>query len=167
MSDGVLLPPTPAGTEVEVRSRSGVGLVVVAERVGLPFRVRPVGSSLVLIVLVLGLAVVVTKDSWAGLDLGIWQLVVDLGFVVGAFLLHRLAAAVQQFVVRERSSRWKVGVVAPDEGRAPRGQWVLLNERLPAGQDPRERLEALVQDVRSGRFDANTRVQGLRTSLRR
>lgn len=165
--DGVLLPGTPAGAEVEVRSRSGVDLVVVAERVGLPFRVRPVALSTVLIAAGVVAVVVVGRDAPAGPDLGAWPLLVNLGAVGAAYAVHRVAAVVQRAAVRARSTRWKVGVVAPDPHRAPRGQWVLLEERLPAGEDPRDRMGELVDDVRSGGFDTQKRVLGLRASLRR
>ncbi|PKW27009.1 hypothetical protein [Phycicoccus duodecadis] len=167
MPDEVHPPPTAPGTEVEVRSRSGVELVVVAERVGLPFRVRPMALSVVTVVLVMAVLLAVTHARGPGPDLGALQILVDLAFVLGVFLVHRATAVVQRFAVREWSSGWKVGVVAPDSGRAPRGQWVLLSERLPAGVDPRDRLDELVAEVRSGAFDANVRVRGIRTSLRR
>lgn len=167
MPDEVHPPPTRPGTEIEVRARSGVELVVVAERVGLPFRVRPVALTVVTVVLVMAILLAVTHGDGPGPDLGPVQLLANLGFVLGVWVVHRVTAVVQRFTVREWSSGWKVGVVAPDRGRAPRGQWVLLSERLPAGVDPRERLDDLVADVRSGAFDANVRVRGIRTSLRR
>lgn len=166
MPDQVRPPPTRPGAEVEVRSRSGVELVVVAERVGLPFRVRPMTLTIVTVVLVMGV-LLATREGGPGPDLGPLQVLVDLAFVLAVLLVHRVTAVVQRFAVREWSRGWKVGVVAPDSGRAPRGQWVLLSERLPAGVDPRDRLDELVAAVRSGEFDANVRVRGIRTSLRR
>lgn len=160
-------PGLEPGAEVEVRSRAGADLVVVAERVGLPFRVRPVALSTVLIVAGVVAVVVLGRNASAGPDLGAWGLVVNLGAIGAAYAVHRIASPVQRALVRARSTGWKVGVVAPDPHRAPRGQWVLLDERLPAGVDPRDRMRELVDEVRSGGFDTQRRVLGLRASMRR
>jgi hypothetical protein len=97
---------------------------------------------------------------------GLAALAVQLAFVASSWVVHRVVSPVQRWFVRRVSGRWKVGVVAPDPGRAPRGQWVLHGERLPAGVDPRERMDELVADVRSGGFDVHRRVLGIRASLR-
>ncbi|MGG5260766.1 hypothetical protein [Phycicoccus avicenniae] len=163
----VLLPPTVPGTEVALHTRSGVEVVVVAERVGLPYRVRPMALSLTLLVAGIGLLAALTWDDPAGEEpSGPVMLLVQLAALVAAWLAHRLVSPVQRWAVRRASERWKVGVVAPDPGRAPRGQWVLHSERLPAGADPRARLDALVEEVRSGGFDVHRRVLGIRASLR-
>lgn len=163
----VVPPPTPPGTEVEVTTRSGVPVVVVAERVGLPYRVRPMALSLVVVLGVLAVLFAVSWDDGGGEEpAGIVALGVQLALFVAAALLHVVVSPVQRWVVRRASDRWKVGVVASDPGRAPRGQWVLHSERLPAGADPRARLDALVEEVRSGAFDVHRRVLGIRASLR-
>ncbi len=168
MPDEVILPATPAGTALELTSRSGVELVVVAERVGLPYRVRPMSGTLVVIVVVIGVLVAVSWDAPPGPEPGVLlDLAGKVVVLAGAVVAHRVIARFQRWAVRRAEGPWKVGVVAPDPGRAPRGQWVLHSERLPAGVDPRERVEELAEDVRSGRFDANSRVAGLRASLRR
>lgn len=167
MPDEVLVPPTAPGAEVELSTRSGVEVVVVAERVGLPYRVRPMTLTLLVVSVV---AVVLVAFSWdePGGDEpgGFGTLALPLGLVAAAWVVHRIVSPVQRWLVRRVSGRWKVGVVAPDSHRAPRGQWVLHDERLPAGVDPRERLDELVAEVRSGAFDAHRRVRGIRTSLR-
>lgn len=165
--DGVLLPPTAPGAEVELSTRSGVEVLVVAERVGLPYRVRPMTLTLLVVSVVVVVLLAVSWDEPGGEEpFGIAALAAQLGFLAAAWVVHRLVSPVQRWLVRQVSGRWKVGVVAPDSYRAPRGQWVLHDEKLPTGVDPRERMDELVAEVRSGTFDANRRVRGIRTSLR-
>ncbi len=165
--DEVLAPPTAPGAEVELSTRSGVEVVVVAERVGLPYRVRPMTLTLLVVGSAFAVLLAVTRDEPGGEESGGFGTVaLQLALVAAAWVVHRLVSPVQRWLVRRVSGRWKVGVVAPDPRRAPRGQWVLHDEKLPAGVDPRERMDELVAEVRSGTFDAHRRVRGIRTSLR-
>jgi hypothetical protein len=164
--DEVLAAPTTPGAEVELATHSGVAVVVVAERVGLPYRVRPMTLTLLVVLSTFAVLVAVSWDEPGGEESPVVAFAQQLALLAAAWVVHRLVSPVQRWLVRRASGRWKVGVVAPDPHRAPRGQWVLHDERLPAGTDPRERMDELVEDVRSGAFDAHRRVRGIRTSLR-
>lgn len=166
MRDEVLAVPTAPGAEVELSTHSGVTVVVVAERVGLPYRVRPMTLTLLVVLSTFAVLVAVSRNEPGGEESPVVALAQQLALLAAAWVVHRLVSPVQRWLVRRVSGRWKVGVVAPDPHRAPRGQWVLHDEKLPAGADPRERMDALVEDVRSGEFDAHRRVRGIRTSLR-
>ncbi len=166
MRDEVLAAPTTPGAEVELATHSGVAVVVVAERVGLPYRVRPMTLTLLVVLSTFAVLVAVSWDEPGGEESPVVAFAQQLALLAAAWVVHRLVSPVQRWLVRRASGRWKVGVVAPDPHRAPRGQWVLHDERLPAGTDPRERMDELVEDVRSGAFDAHRRVRGIRTSLR-
>lgn len=57
----------------------------------------------------------------------------------------------------QRRARWKVGVVrvpAPSGWKSDRAR-VLHKELLAEGASPEARVEALVRDVRAGRFDSD------------
>lgn len=166
MRDEVLAAPTAPGAEVELSTRSGVEVVVVAERVGLPYRVRPMTLTLLVVLSTFAVLLAVSWDEPGGEASAVVALAQQLALVAAAWVVHRLVSPVQRWVVRRASGRWKVGVVAPDPHRAPRGQWVLHDERLAAGVDPRVRMDELVAEVRSGTFDAHRRVRGIRASLR-
>ncbi len=169
-----LKPLIPSGFRYKGRIAAAIGALALASAATL---VLPVAARRVidhgfspegrqLIDAYFAVLVAVSWDEPGGEESPVVAFAQQLALLAAAWVVHRLVSPVQRWLVRRASGRWKVGVVAPDPHRAPRGQWVLHDERLPAGTDPRERMDELVEDVRSGAFDAHRRVRGIRTSLR-
>lgn len=162
MRDEVLPPATPPDTSITVFSRTGMVLEVVGEKVGIPLARPPVlvpfAAGAVVVVLVVWLG-----RGWFGAgDGGFWQdgLRFWLTWAV-YFAAYYPTRRVLTVIVREHSTRWRVGVVLPDP-RNGRGRWVLRSETLPRGVDPRSRMEQLLADVRTGRMDARRTRFGVR-----
>ncbi|WP_374967824.1 hypothetical protein [Terrabacter sp. BE26] len=61
------------------------------------------------------------------------------------------------FAWQDRQNRYKVGVLLMPKGTLNLGPQVIYKELLPAGVDPKHRVEQLLADVRTGRFDNASR----------
>jgi hypothetical protein len=70
---------------------------------------------------------------------------------VETLLLAPLAFAI--FSWQDRQDRYKVGVLLMPKGTLNLGRQVIYKELLPAGVDPKYRVEQLLEEVRAGRFD--------------
>jgi hypothetical protein len=74
---------------------------------------------------------------------------------IETLLLAPLAFAF--FALQDRQDRYKVGVLLMPEGTLSLGRQVVYKELLPAGVDPKHRVQQLTADVRAGRFDRASR----------
>ena len=74
---------------------------------------------------------------------------------IETLLLAPLAFAF--FAWQGRQDRYKVGVLLMPQGTLNLGRQVIYKELLPAGVDPKNRVEQLLADVRTGRFDSASR----------
>src|SRR3954466_14423079 len=74
---------------------------------------------------------------------------------IETLLLAPLAIAF--FAWQDRQERYKVGVLLMPKGTLNVGRQVIYKELLPAGVDPKYRVEQLLADVRTGRFDGASR----------
>ena len=74
---------------------------------------------------------------------------------IETLLLAPLAFAF--LALQDRQDRYKVGVLLMPRGTLNLGRQVIYKELLPAGADPKHRVQQLTDDIRAGRFDGASR----------